>query len=171
MIPNIASCFHGHVAARVLDDNQRGYVRAFFQGRIGVCFERNFFAAAYAFVCGDDAGAFTIHDAPRQSIGGKSAKHHRVHSADARAGQHGVGSFHDHRHIDGHPVTLFNALGFEHIGEGADLGMKLLIGDVFVVSWLVAFPNDSCLGGAFRQVTVNAIYRGVEGAVCEPLNM
>ena len=65
-----------------------------------------------------------------------------MHSTDAGTGQHGKGSFGNHRHIDADPVALFDAAFFHGIGKSADFGMQLLVSDGLIVRRLIAFPND-----------------------------
>jgi hypothetical protein len=69
-----------------------------------------------------------VVDARREARCGKAAEHHRVHRADARAGQHGEGGFGDHRHVDEHPVAATDALRQENRREAVHLAMQLAKG-------------------------------------------
>ena len=69
--------------------------------------------------------AVAILDAAGQAVGREAAEHHRMHRADAGAGQHGIGRFRDHRQIDGDAVALLDAVRLQHIGEAADLRVQL----------------------------------------------
>ena len=46
-----------------------------------------------------------VVDAGRELLGGEAAEHHRMHGADARAGEHGDDRLGNHRHVDQHPVA------------------------------------------------------------------
>ena len=66
--------------------------------------------------------------------------------ADARASQHGDGRLGNHRQIDKHPITFFNAIAFKHIAKETDLAMQLLIGKDALLAALArrgwfAFPH------------------------------
>ncbi len=50
-----------------------------------------------------------VVDADGELVGGEAAEHHRVHGADARAGQHRDHGLGDHRHVDDDPVALGDA--------------------------------------------------------------
>src|SRR6266404_5514720 len=58
---------------------------------------------------------------------GKSAKHHRVWSADSSASQHRYSQLGRHAHVDGNPVALLHTQRLQHICELLHLPMKLLI--------------------------------------------
>jgi hypothetical protein len=93
-----------------------------------------------------------------------------MHRADPGAGQHGIGRFGDHRHIDGDAVAFPDAPGFQHIGEFAHFLVKLLVGDVLAVGGIVAFPDDGGLVAARRQVPVDAIGRDIQRSILEPFD-
>ncbi len=107
---------------------------------------------------------------PGQRIRREAAEHHRMHGADAGAGQHGEHRLGDHRHVDGHPVALDDAQLLQHVGEAADAIMKLAVGDLQIEVGLVAFPDDRDLIAALLQMTVNAVGGDVQRAVLEPFN-
>ena len=79
-----------------------------------------------------------------------------MHGAYSCAGQHGVGGFRDHRHIDRDAIAFFDAAGLKQIGEAADFLMQLGIGDVFLLGRAVALPNDRgliCARGQMPRIT------------------
>jgi len=49
--------------------------------------------------------------------------------------------------------------------------VRLLVGDVLAVLGIVPFPDDGRLVAALGQMTVEAVDRGVERAVVEPLDV
>src|SRR5215813_6762664 len=90
--------------------------------------------------------------------------------AYAGAGQHRVGSLGDHWQIDRDPVPLLGTARLEHIGEPADLGMKLAVGDLAVMRGIIALPNNGNLIAALGKMTVDAIVRHIGEAVFEPFD-
>jgi hypothetical protein len=52
--------------------------------------------------------------------GREAAEHDRMDRADARAGEHRVRRFRDHRHVDGDAIALFDAARLQDVGEAAD---------------------------------------------------
>ena len=90
--------------------------------------------------------------------------------ADARAGEHRVGRFRNHRHIDGDAVALLDAARFQHIGELADFRVQLPVGDIPVVLRVVALPDDRRLLAALGEMPVDAIVGNVQNAVLEPFD-
>ncbi len=139
-------------------------------GGVGVRLERNLAAAADAFVGGDDAGRGAVGDAAGERIRREAAEHHRMDGADAGAGEHRDRRLQDHRHVDGDAVALLDAARLQHVGEAADLGVQLLIGELLVGLGVVAFPQERGLVAALGEMAVDAIVAGVERAVLEPFD-
>ncbi len=117
-------------AAGALDDDDEIDAAAFGDRGVGIGLERDFAAAADAFVGGDDDVRLAVFDAAGERIRREAAEHHGMDGADARAGQHGVGRFRNHRHVDGDAVALLDVAVAQNVGEAADLVVQLLIGDV-----------------------------------------
>ena len=63
----------------------------------------------------------------------------------------------DHRHVDGDAVAFLDAARLQDVGEAADLGVQLLVGELLVVLRIVAFPEDGGLVAAFGQMAVDAV--------------
>ena len=93
-----------------------------------------------------------------------------MHSADARAGQHRISRFRDHRQIDRDTVALLNAVLLQHIGEAADILMQFAIGDLLVDIGIVAFPDDRNLITTALQVAVDTVIGNVGNAVLIPFD-
>ena len=91
-----------------------------------------------------------------------------MNGADTGAGQHGVGRFGDHGHVDDDTVAFFHAPILEHVTELAHFLEQLLIADVLVLIGFVAFPDNRGLRGALRQVAVYAVIAGIQGGALEP---
>jgi hypothetical protein len=90
---------------------------------------------------GDDAGALEaaargqddfrlgVVDAGGELLGGKAAEHHRVHRADARAGQYADDGFRHHRHIEDDAVALADAEVAQHGAQELHLGQEAAIAE------------------------------------------
>ena len=107
--------------AGVLNNQAFDRIFAMQQGLIGVGFQRRLLARAGAVISGDHQLGFGIVDPVCQSVGREAAKHHRMNSPDPRTGQHGIGRFGDHRHIQHNAVALGHAVRFQHVGQAAGL--------------------------------------------------
>ena len=93
-----------------------------------------------------------------------------MNRANARASEHGIGGFGDHRQIDGDTVAFLHAVLFQHIGKAADLVMQLLVGDFLVVIGIITFPDDGGLVRSLFQMPIDAVIRDVEHAIFEPFD-
>ena len=171
VIPAVAAFLHCHCCARALHDDHVCDAWAFGQRFIHILFQRHGFAAAQAFIRGNDNPGLAILDAPRHTVRREAAKYHRMHRPDARAGQHGVSRFRNHRHVNGDPVTLFDPARLQHIGEMANCFMQRVVGDVLALRRIVAFPDDRDLLAAFRQVPVHTIGGHIQGAIFKPFDV
>src|SRR5262249_25064622 len=75
-----------------------------------------------------------------------------------------------HRQIDRDTVPLPGATRLKHIGKPADLRMKLPVGDLAVMFWVVTFPDDSDLIAAAGEMAIDAVVRHAGDAVLEPFD-
>jgi hypothetical protein len=99
------------------------------------------------------------------------AEDHRVHGADARAGQHRDRRLGDQREVDPHAITLLHAEGLEDVREGPDLAGQLPVGQRAPVARL-AFPDDRRLvAPRAAEVPVDAVLCDVQLAADEPLGV
>jgi hypothetical protein len=103
---------------------------------------------------------------PASASGENPPKDDRMDGADPRAGQHRIGGLGDHRHVDGDPVALLDAVGLHHVGKPADLIVKLAIGDLLVVIGLSPSQMIAVLIAALLQVPVDAVVGDV--GQCRP---
>ena len=140
------------------------------QRRVDIGFQRHALAAAQPLVGGDDDVGLRVLDAARKRLRREAGEDHGMNGADARAGEHGVGRFRDHRQVDGDAVAILDAMLFQHIGEAADLLVQLTIGDMARDGRVVALPDDRGLVGAVAQMPVDAVHGGVGGSVLEPFD-
>ena len=168
--PDVGAVVPGHIAAGAPDHQNLLAAGALLERFVGVHFERDLSAATDAFVGGDDEGRLAVDDAAGKRIRRKAAEHDGMNRADPRAGKHGVGRFRHHRHIDGDPVALLDAVRFQHIGEFADVLVKLIVGDMRVLVRLVAFPDDRGLVAPRRHMAVDAVGADIERAVLVPFD-
>ncbi len=90
--------------------------------------------------------------------------------ADARAGEHGIGRFGNHRHVDGDAVTLLHTMLLQHVRQSADIIVKLVVGDLLVDIGIVAFPDDRRALAMRLQMPVDTVVGDVGQAVLEPLD-
>ena len=96
---------HGAVAAGALDHHHLLVAERFGQGLVGVVLELDLPAAAQTLIGGDDELRLAVGDAARERVRREAAEHHGMDRPDARASEHGVGGFRDHRQIDGDAVA------------------------------------------------------------------
>jgi hypothetical protein len=131
-------------------------------------FDRHHAATAMALVGGDQHLGTGILDPVGQRLGRKAGEHHRMHGAQAHAGQHDDHDFGNHRQVNGDHVTLLHAEAAEHIGQTAHLVRQLAPAHAARLVWMIALPED---GGQRRlgwQVTIDTVDRGVQRAVGKP---
>ena len=62
---------------------------------------------------------------------GKTAKDHRMNSANTRASQHRHNRFGHHRHVNNHPITFGDALGEQRTGEAAEGLRRVRVRDLW----------------------------------------
>ena len=108
-----------------------------------------------------------ILDAIAQRKGGEATEHDRMHSADARTGQHRDHDFGHQRHVDHDAVALVDAERAQRVCEAADLRVQLAIAQAPRVAGL-AFENDRGLVPALLQVHVEHVVADIEIAIDKP---
>src|SRR5262245_11082903 len=94
-----------------------------------------------------------------------------MHSAYARAREHGHGRFRNHRHVNTNAVALLHAARLERIGEAAYVLVQFAVSDLLIILGIVSFPKDGYLIGAFVEVSIDAVIGHVERGALEPPNM
>ena len=170
LVPDVATFFHVDGPAGALDDDRRLDDRRLVHRLVGVLLERDLLRAADAFVAGDQHLRFTTLDALGERVRREATEHDRVDRADPRAGEHRVGGFGDHRQVDRDRVAFLDALVLEDVGEAADVLVKLLVGDIFGITRLVALEDDRGLVAALLEMAVDAVHRDVGDAVLVPFD-
>ncbi|MNK28893.1 hypothetical protein D3C87_472780 [compost metagenome] len=171
--PAVARGLHVHRTAGVAHHQHRLHRGGTgqLQGRIHVGLERDSAATAQAFVGGDDQLAAAVDHPVGDRVRRKATKHHRVHRADARAGEHGHGGIDDHRQVDGDPVALLHAEVAQRIAQTAHALMQLAIGDALRRRVrAVRFKQQRDLVAPLLELAVQAVDAGIELAVLEPLD-
>ncbi len=93
----------------------------------------------------------------------ESPRIHRVDRADAGTGEHRIGRFRDHRHVDRDAITLFHAMLLYDVRHAADTLLELVIGDLLVDIRVAAFPDDGDRVAMRLGIPVDAIVGKVGG--------
>ncbi|MNV18867.1 hypothetical protein D3C71_1097050 [compost metagenome] len=171
VIPDVPAFNPAHFILCTLDHHHGAHVRTALQRLVDVLFQRHEFAAAHAFIGGDHGAAVGVEYPVAQRVRGETAEHHRMHRTDPRAGEHGVGRFGNHRHVDAHAVAFLHATAFEHVGQAADVVMEFFVGDLGGFGGIVAFPDDRDLIAAFFQVPVDAVVADVQLSAGKPVGL
>ena len=110
-----------------------------------------------------------IVDALRQVDRGEAAEHHRMHRADAGAGQHGEDGLGHHGHVQQDAVAAFHAQFLEHGGGGVDLFIDILARvDPFAVH-LGGHPDQRRILRLRGQPPVDGVVTEIGLAAHEPL--
>ncbi len=171
MIPSFAPvnaaarAAHHHDGIYAGSRGQPGY------GLVHVVFQGDGLGAANALVRGDDHRGFTVLNPTAQGLWRESAKDHRVHRANASAGQHGHRGLRDHGHVEGDPVAFSHAQVPQGVAKAAHLFVQLAIGDAGVICRIIAFPDNGGLIAPGGQMPVQAVHGHVQLAVGEPANV
>ena len=71
--------------------------------------------------CNNDPGTRIIHSISNR-IRAKTTKNHTMNEPEASAGQHRHWQLGNHWHVDNDPVTTFQPLSLQRIGEALDVG-------------------------------------------------
>mmetsp|Transcript_59217 Transcript_59217/g.127571 ORF Transcript_59217/g.127571 Transcript_59217/m.127571 type:complete len:271 (+) Transcript_59217:1009-1821(+) len=117
----------------------------------------------------EDQLGLGVVDSGRQLRGRKATEDHGVDSPDARAGQHGVDSLGNHRHVDNHSVSKLHTKTHQDPGELGHVGLQLLVGDLLLGVGHRAIVDQGSLVSSGGHVTVNQIVAHRELAPGEPL--
>ena len=142
------------------------------QRLIGVRFQRSLAAATWGLIGGDDDLGVRSVDPCAQSIGRETGEHDRVDGTDARTGEHGVGSFGDHREIQNHTVAFADAKILKNVGHAAHALVQLLIGNVLrVFRGVIRLEDNRGLVTARLKVTIHAVGGDVQRAVFKPFDV
>ena len=175
--PVVTSLLHGReglvaLAARAAayhDDVSNGGTAG--DGLVGEALEWQHAAAPVAAIGGDEHRALRVVDAIAKGLRREAAKHHRVHGANACAGQHRDRRLGDHRQVDRHTIALLHAECLQRVGAAPDLLAQLPVGVHAAIAGL-AFPDDRRLvAPRTAEVPVDTIGGDVELATAEPLRV
>src|SRR5690606_22847099 len=115
--PDITPALHGHIGSCVFENNNAGNVGAAVERLIDDAFEvDDLLTPTSAIGCYDDAGS-GIGNTIDQRLGRKAGKDNGMNCANAGAREDRKYELRDHGEVDTYPVTLFDALSFQHIGR------------------------------------------------------
>ena len=119
--------------------------------------------------CRKDQFWFGVFDAGGEFFCRKAAEHHRVHRADARAGQHRHHGFRHHRHIEDDAVAFGDAKVGHDGGERLHLMQHLGIGEFCGFARQRQIVDQRHLAGAAAgDVAIERVVAGVDLGACEP---
>ena len=130
---------------------------------------------------GNDAGALDaaarrqdhlrlgVVDAGGELLRREAAEHHRMHGADARAGQHGDDRLRHHRHVEDDAVAFFDAEVAQHGAEQLHLGQQPAVGEglLGIGDWGIV-DQRRLVVAAGGDVAVERVVAGVADAAGEP---
>ena len=165
---DIARRIEGDLAAAVADHEDMLHGRAGHDRFVDRTFERNDLASAVAFIGGDHRLAAGILNPVTQRLGAEPGKDDAVHRPKPGTGEHGVGGFGDHRHVDGDPVPFADAVMTQHVGQSADLAVQFPVADMTGVARFIPLPDDGCLVAAGAEMTVDTVVTDIQLPAQEP---
>ena len=102
-------------------------------------------------------------------LGREAAEDDVVGGADPGAGEHRDDDLGDHRQVDPDHVALLDAEVLERVGEALDVAVQVGVGDVALLPLLAAPVVGDAVAVAGLDVAVEALRRGVQPPVGEPL--
>ena len=76
---------------------------------------------------------------------------------DSRAGQHRIGGFRHHGHVNANAIAGAYTPIMHDVCEATDLVLEHLIANVLAFAWIIAFPQYGGLLSTSGQVPVNTI--------------
>ena len=92
-----------------------------------------------------------------------------MHRADARAGMHREHAFRGQRHVDDHPVAAGDAQAFQPVGDAADLGQRLGIGEAALFAVFRDEGHGLGIAAPRLDMAIQAVDRDVGAPAGEPL--
>jgi hypothetical protein len=132
-------------------------------GRICVRLAAQDLAGTIAPVAGDQGLCLAVLNPVPQGLGAESAEDDTVNGADPCARKHRNGELHDHGQVNGDTVSLFHPELLQHVGELADLPMKLLVGkDLGLLQRLALKDESRLVFPPCLEVTVQAVVSYIE---------
>ena len=99
----------------------------------------------------------------------KAAEHDRVSGSNARAGLHRNHDLDRHRHVDQDAVAFLDAVVLQRIRELADFLVQVAVGDLRDGAVVGLEDDRDLVGVAVGQIAIEAVVRGVQLTVGEPL--
>ena len=118
----------------------------------------------------DDLGRRVVHTVA-DGLRRKAAEDDAVGRPHAGAGEHRHRQLRHHRHVEHHPVAGHHTQRLQRVGEAADLGVELAVGQRAPVARL-SLPDDRALVLRRRaEVAVEAVLRHIQLAAHKPLRV
>src|SRR6185437_14854718 len=95
---------------------------------------------------------------------------HRMHRADARAGEQGNGQLRSHTHINGHAVAFFYAERLQRVCKFADFREQIAKAQSPDLTWFPFPENGRFVPLAVFHMSIHAVVAKVELSSYEPLS-
>ena len=165
----VATLGHRHLIARAAHDHHVLDRRRALARLVDASLEGHEAAAAPALIGSDDRDCGGVVHAIPNGLGAEPAEDHRVRCPDSSAGEHRHGQLRDHRHVDPDPVAPLDPELLERVGEAADPGEQLGVGDRSRVALLTLEVVGDLLALSGLDVAVQAVVGDVQLTTDEPL--
>ena len=118
---------------------------------------------------GEDHLRLGVVDAGRELARREAAEHHRMHRADARAGEHADHRLRHHRHVEDDAVALLDAEVAQQRRQHLHLGEQQVVGEDALGSGERRIVDDRRLrAAAAHHMAVDRVPAGVADGVGEP---
>ena len=119
---------------------------------------------------GENDLRLSVVDTGRELLGGEAAKHHRMHGAYARAGEHSDDRLGNHRHVNQHPVARRHSELVEHGAERRRLVEKFAVGEgAFGPGDGAVVIERDLLAATGLDVPIKRVEAGVAARVGKPV--
>ncbi len=169
VVPDVPALRHRAVRAGVLHDDDRLERRQVGHLLVDVRLDRRGLAAAAGRVGGDERLRLGELHALPHGPGREASEDDVVRSSDARAGQHRDDDLGDHRQVDADDVAGADAAVLQRVGQPLDVAVEIRVGDVPLLALLASPVDRDAVAAPGLDVAVEAVVRGVQLAVGEPL--
>ncbi len=157
-------------AGAAIDDHALDCFAAAHRERlVGDALERQRLAAARLLVGGDEGDRADVDEPLVQRFRGEAAEHDRVRGPDARAGLHRDDALDRHRNIDDDAIALADSAFLQRVREARYTCQQIGVGDARDGAVVGLEDHRDALAVAGFDVTVEAVVRGVQLTVVEPL--
>ena len=130
---------------------------------------RHHFATTHAGVGANDDFGLSVINAAGQCVTGKTTKHHRVNSANARTSQHGKCRFSHHGHVNQHPITLNHTLRLQDGRHPLHFQVQLFVRVGFLCVGFGRHKHQCILITSGGQMAIHSVVAQIGETAFEPL--